>query len=64
MTGKTIQALRDEIKRLWVKMCEHEGIKEAEGIFCVFSDNNPFLAEYDKRMKFLQAIMRNMGGAV
>lgn len=58
MTIQTIDNLRAEIRRLWVEMCNHDGIDEDEK-FCCFSDNNPFKDRYDHKMKMYLAIRRN-----
>ena len=53
----TKQELREEIKALWVKACNHDGIDEDEKFVC-FTTDNPFLQEYDKKMKLYQSIRK------
>ena len=49
----TIQELRDEVKELWIKACNYQGVDEDEKFIC-FENDNPFLKEYDKKMKLYQ----------
>ena len=53
----TKQELREEIKALWIKACNHQGIDEDEKFVC-FEESNPYLPEYDKKMKMYQMISR------
>lgn len=49
--------LRNEIKDLWIKACNHQGIDEDEKFVC-FELDNPFLIKYDKKMKLYQKLQR------
>ncbi len=53
----TKQELREEIGELWVKACEHDGIEPGAKFVC-FSDDNPFMAEYNKKMKTYQWVKK------
>lgn len=41
------------VKNLWNKMCAHDKV-DPKGNFVVFSDANPFAAEYNEAMAALQ----------
>jgi len=44
--------LEQKVHSLWIKACEHEGIP-IESKFVVFSDDNPYLKEYNEAVKRL-----------
>lgn len=47
MTKKIV--LRDQVRAAWRKACEHDGFP-VDAQFVVFSDTNPFEAEYNAAM--------------
>ena len=57
MATMTKDTLKARIKELWVKMCEYEGIDEDESFIC-FSNDNPYLTEYDSLMKKYQFVRK------
>ena len=48
-----IADVRQAIRQLWVKMCEHDGI-DPNASFVLFSDDNPYTPFYNNAMKELQ----------
>ena len=44
-----LEAAHNEVKRLWIAMCEHDGIQPGAN-FVVFSDQNPYAAAYNEAM--------------
>lgn len=41
--------MREKIKQLWNKACEHDGI-DPKSKFVVFSEGNPFAKEYNQTL--------------
>jgi hypothetical protein len=52
MQTTTKQELRDEIKALWIKACNYQGIDEDESFVC-FEKDNPYSIEYDKKNEII-----------
>ena len=42
----------------WRKACEHEGI-DPTSMFVVFSDDNPYIKEYNRLVGIAQKCMKN-----
>ena len=40
---------QNELKKLWVKACEYDGIDQDESFVC-FSQDNPHMIQYNKLM--------------
>ena len=53
----TKQELIEEMRVLWVKACNHDGVDEDEKFVC-FTTDNPFLPEYDRKMKLYLQIRK------
>ena len=51
---KHLSGLRNAIKALWVKACEHDEIP-AGSMFVVFSDDNPYVKFHSIAMRQYQA---------
>jgi len=55
----TKQELRTEIKMLWRKACDYDGIDAGTcSKFVCFSDDNPFLPAYNKKMELYQWVKK------
>ena len=48
-----IEGLRAAVRRLWVSMCEVDGLAPEKSAFAVFSDDNKFVPFYEKALRKL-----------
>ena len=47
------------LKDLWAKACAYDGIPE-DSMFVVFSDENPYIREYNNGIEIIQKIHKGM----
>ena len=55
--SKEIKCTVYNIKELWRKACKHDGIPE-DSSFVVFSEDNPYLTDYNKAATIVTKIMK------
>lgn len=52
-----LEAARAEVKRLWVLMCQHDGVPTNSG-FVVFSPTNPYAGAYNAAMTLFMRLRK------
>ena len=52
-----LEAARAEMKRLWLALCEHDGVAPS-ALFISFSNSNPFFDDYNKAMGAYQRLRK------
>lgn len=55
----TVQQAKERAAELWIKMCQWDGASP-DSRFVVFSETNPYQAEYDAAMAFVMAYNRHL----
>jgi hypothetical protein len=54
----TVQQARQRAAELWKKMCQWDNVP-TDSSFVVFTETNPYQAEYDAAMAFVMAYSRH-----